>query len=101
MVGDARVIADHFGENLRIHRRRALMSQEELAFRAELHRTEIGMLERGIRLPRLDTIVKLVGGLEIDAGLLFDGLVWTGGSPRSGSFSVPNRLTPQRRGAES
>jgi hypothetical protein len=23
---------------------------------AEIHRTEIGMLERGVRLPRLDTI---------------------------------------------
>jgi hypothetical protein len=56
MVGDSRVIAEHFGENVVIQRRRARLSQEELGFRADLHRTEIGMLERGIRLPRLDTI---------------------------------------------
>jgi transcriptional regulator with XRE-family HTH domain len=94
----ARVIADHFGENLVIQRRRARLSQEEVAFRASLHRTEIGMLERGLRLARIDTVVKLAGALEINPGLLFDGLSWTAGSNIVGSFSVARPEVRQRRG---
>jgi transcriptional regulator with XRE-family HTH domain len=95
---DSRVVADHFGENLVIQRRRARLSQEEVAFRASLHRTEIGILERGLRLARIDTVVKLAGALEIDAGLLFDGLAWTAGSNIVGGFSAPSGEPRQRRG---
>lgn len=95
---DARVVADHFGESLMIQRRRARLSQEEVAFRASLHRTEIGMLERGLRLARIDTVVKLAGALEINPGLLFDGLAWTAGSNIDGGFSVARAEVRQRRG---
>ncbi len=46
------------GRNILRCRERANISQEELAVRASLHRTEIGLLERGERLPRVDTLVK-------------------------------------------
>jgi transcriptional regulator with XRE-family HTH domain len=99
MFGDSGLIAEHFGSNVQRLRRRADLSQERLARRAELHRTEIGLLERGIRLPRLDTIIKVAGGIEIEAGALFDGLEWIPGSNVPGAFSVPPRpRTPQRRG---
>jgi transcriptional regulator with XRE-family HTH domain len=68
MFGDSRMVAEHFGRNVKRLRRRADLSQEELSHRADLHRTEIGMLERGIRLPRLDTIIKVSGALEVEAG---------------------------------
>ena len=42
-----RDLAYRFGKNLARCRRRAGFSQEELSFMASLHRTEIGMLERG------------------------------------------------------
>jgi XRE family transcriptional regulator, regulator of sulfur utilization len=58
-------VATQFGNNLRYCRRRARISQEELGYRASLHRTEIGLLERGERVPRIDTVVKLAGGLSI------------------------------------
>ena len=45
-------VAERFGENLMIHRKRARLSQEELGFKASLHRTEISQLERGFRLAR-------------------------------------------------
>jgi transcriptional regulator with XRE-family HTH domain len=99
MFGDSGLIAEHFGRNVQRLRRRVDLSQERLARRAELHRTEIGLLERGTRLPRLDTIVKVAGGLEIEAGALFEGLEWIPGSNNSGAFSVPPRpKAPQRRG---
>jgi transcriptional regulator with XRE-family HTH domain len=81
-------VAERFGANLVCIRKRAGISQEELGFRASLHRTEIGMLERGIRMPRLDTIVKLAGALEVDAGELFEGMVWKSGAPVYGRSEV-------------
>jgi len=81
-------IATRFGENLARCRRRAGMSQEELGVRASLHRTEISLLERGTRLPRIDTAIKLAGALEIPLGELIEGIDWSPGSTSTGSFSV-------------
>jgi transcriptional regulator with XRE-family HTH domain len=98
MIG-AEPLALRFGENLLIHRRRAGLSQEELSFRADLHRTEIGMLERGIRLPRLDTIIKVAGGIEITPGELLEGMEWRPGPYKQGSFRLdsPVALAVARR----
>jgi transcriptional regulator with XRE-family HTH domain len=84
-------ISDRFGENLKMHRRRAGLSQEELSSRANLHRTEIGMLERGIRLPRLDTIIKVAGGIEIDPGDLCEGMTWRPAGFKHGRFELASR----------
>jgi transcriptional regulator with XRE-family HTH domain len=84
-------IAGRFGENLVRCRRRARYSQEELSALAGLHLTEIGVLERGERLPRLDTLVKLIGSLEIEPGELLEGLSWTPGPDCVGSFGVGDR----------
>ena len=82
-------VAARFGENLVRCRKRAGFSQEELGFRASLHRTEIGMLERGIRLARIDTLVKLAGALHVSPEELLNGLVWSPGDPRPGQFEPP------------
>lgn len=55
-------VAKRFAANLVQARKAAGISQEELGFRASLHRTQIGILERGIRLPRIDTLVRLGSG---------------------------------------
>ncbi|HEX8753334.1 MAG TPA: helix-turn-helix transcriptional regulator [Solirubrobacterales bacterium] len=83
-----RELAEQFGRNLIRCRKRADLSQEELGFLASLHRTEIGMLERGIRLPRIDTLLKLAGGLEIEPGELLEGMGWMPSDPRIGSFRI-------------
>jgi transcriptional regulator with XRE-family HTH domain len=54
-----------FAENLREHRRRSGLSQERLAEICDLHRTEISLLERRKRSPRLETIVSLAHGLDL------------------------------------
>jgi len=41
------------------------MSQPRLGFRCDLHRTEISLLERGEREPRLSTIVRLARDLGV------------------------------------
>lgn len=81
-------VASRFGQNLARCRRQAGLSQEELGILASLHRTEIGMLERGIRLARIDTLIKLSGALEIQPGELLEGLDWTPGGPRIGRFRI-------------
>jgi transcriptional regulator with XRE-family HTH domain len=70
-------VAAQFGRNLARCRKRAGLSQEELGYRAGLHRTEIGLLERGERTPRADTIVKLAGAVSVPVSDLFAGLGWT------------------------
>jgi len=66
-------IRQQFGLNLRGLRNRAGLSQEELGERCELDRTEISLLERGLRFPRLDTVVKLARALELESpGALLD-----------------------------
>jgi transcriptional regulator with XRE-family HTH domain len=65
-----------FAVNLRRAREKQEISQEELGFLCELHRTEISLLERGGREPRLGTIVKLAGALGTSAGELCDGIRW-------------------------
>ena len=77
-----------FGENVLIARRRAGLSQEALGFLASLHRTEISQLERGDRLPRIDTLIKLAGALSVPPGDLLKGMAWKpSGAPR-GRFIV-------------
>lgn len=79
-------VAQRFSANVRRHRKLPDISQGELATRASLHLTAVGMIERGTRLPRVNTVAKLAGALEVDPGELFDGIAWKPGDIRLGSF---------------
>lgn len=54
------------GQNVRNFRTRLGISQEELAFRASLHRTYVSGVERGIRNPTALIIGRLAKALEIE-----------------------------------
>jgi transcriptional regulator with XRE-family HTH domain len=60
------ILAERFSANLVWFRHQAGLSQQELADRVGMNRVVLGELERGGRLPRLDTILRLVAGLEVD-----------------------------------
>jgi len=77
-----------FAENLVLLRGRAGLSQERTAERAGLHQTELSLLERSLRLPRLDTIVKLAGAIEVEPCELLAGMTWRLGRnrQRSGAY---------------
>ena len=87
-------VALRFGQNLRRCRQLAGLSQEELGERASLHRTEVGKLEKGERLPRIDTLVRLAGAMAIPAGELVEGIHWTPAQARTGTFTfgTPPRM---------
>ena len=87
MKGSA-AVARCFGKNLRRARRRADLSQEQLGVAAGLHRTEIGLLERGARVPRIDTLVKVASALEVAPVELVAGIEWTAGTTDAGGFTI-------------
>jgi transcriptional regulator with XRE-family HTH domain len=88
---DSVAVARHFGALLVRERRRADLSQEALGYRAALHRTEISLLERGGRTPRIDTLIKLAGSLECGPEALLAGLSWNAGTVRPGRFYLEGR----------
>lgn len=59
-----------FGERVRDRRMALDLSQEAAAVRCGIHWTQLGKVERGQRSLRLETIVKIAAGLEIDPGEL-------------------------------
>lgn len=79
-------VAAQFGRNLAAARRAAAQSQEETAVGAGLHRTEIGLLERGERMPRIDTMAKLAGALGVPPSDLLAGIRWNPGALSPGGF---------------
>jgi transcriptional regulator with XRE-family HTH domain len=66
---------EQFGKILAAERKKAGISQEELGFRAGVHRTEVSLIERGQREPRLETLLKLSRGLDVMPATLIDGIV--------------------------
>lgn len=67
--GNIRII---FGKRIRTLRQARGISQEELAFISDLHRTYISDIERGARNISLDNINKIAKALDINLKELFD-----------------------------
>jgi len=66
-----KTIERRFGERIRELRQAKGLSQEELAFRAKVHRTYLGGIERGERNPALKNIVAIAEALDISLSELF------------------------------
>ena len=66
-----KAIEKQFGEKVRKLRLARNLSQEELAFKAGVHRTYLGSIERGERNPSLKNIAAIARALGIDISDLF------------------------------
>ena len=66
--------ARRFADNVRRLRHQRSFSQERLAHVCGLHRTEISLLERCERDPRLSTIVRLARGLNVPPAALLENI---------------------------
>lgn len=53
------------GRRIRYYREKMELSQEELSFKADLHRTYLSQLELGQRNPSYTTLIKLANALSI------------------------------------
>lgn len=68
---DSDLTKTRFGQAIKKRREELGISQEQLALRADLHRTYISDVERGERNPSLTTITRLTAALEITVSELF------------------------------
>jgi two-component system, sensor histidine kinase and response regulator len=62
------------GDRIRTLRKEKGFSQEELSYRAELHRTYIGMIERGEKNFSISNFVKIAKALDVESCLLLHNL---------------------------
>lgn len=81
-------VAERIGRNVTEQRERVGISQEVLAFGAEMHRTAVGDIERGERMPRADSLVKLAGALGCSPCDLLEGVRWTPHEMVRGGFDL-------------
>lgn len=88
MSAERQRVATQFGQNVGACRRRAGFLQEELAFRASMHRSEISMFEWGEREPRLSSVVRLASALSVSVEDLLDGIDWKPDGLGGGSFGL-------------
>lgn len=61
-----------FGERVRELRKEKGFSQEQLAFKADLHRTYIGMIERAEKNITIINVSKIADALEVTINELFN-----------------------------
>lgn len=61
-----------FGNKVKYLRKERGLSQEQLSFKANLHRTYIGMIERGEKNITLINIQKIANALEVNFVELFN-----------------------------
>jgi transcriptional regulator with XRE-family HTH domain len=80
-------LAERFSANLVWLRRQAGLTQQELADRIGMNRTVLSVLEQGQRLPRLETILRLVAGLEVKNCDLVAWMWWD--PPRHEGYETP------------
>lgn len=73
------------GQNVVELRGKRELTQTATAERSGLHRTEVSLIERGQRVPRLDTIVKLAGALQVEPCALLMGMAWNLDPSKEGS----------------
>jgi transcriptional regulator with XRE-family HTH domain len=72
VISDSEVLKK-FGDRVRQLRKQKDISQEELAHRAGLHRTYIGMIERAEKNITLMNIEKIANALNVSIKDLFNG----------------------------
>lgn len=78
--------AEKVGVNLRAARKAAGLTQEALAFRAEIHRTQITLYETGHRLPVVFSLLKLAAAYRVTPDDLLAGIEWVPAEHAWGAF---------------
>ena len=66
--------AQILGERLKAVRLERGVSQETVAHLADMHVTNLGKIERGQANPRMSTVIRIAGVLDVDPGELIAGI---------------------------
>jgi transcriptional regulator with XRE-family HTH domain len=63
-----------FAHNVAITRSRLQLSQTQVSGRSGIHSSEVSRIERGLRDPRLSTIIRLARAMDVTPARLLDGI---------------------------
>ena len=72
MINKLGKISNKIGLKIKLLRNKIGISQEELGFRADISKTQIGLIERGESSPTIDTLAQIAKALEVSLVDLVD-----------------------------
>ena len=86
------------GQNIRAHRTAQKMSIEDLAFKAGLSKNYLALVERGEKIPSLETFLKILNALNVSADEVLCDVVNAGFKVRTTVLSERlEKVSPHRR----
>ena len=89
---------ESIGKNIRTYRVRKKLRQEDLAELTNLSVTYIGMVERGEKIPALETFIKILNALEVSADIILADVLKVGYEIKSSLITEQlSSLTPTER----
>ena len=69
---------DTIGKNIRKFRQQTKLRQEDLAEKTGLSPNYVGMVERGEKIPALETFIKIINALDVSADMVLADLINNG-----------------------
>lgn len=89
---------ESIGKNIRAYRVRKKLRQEDLAELSDLSVTYIGMVERGEKIPALETFIRILNSLEVSADVILADVLKVGYEIKSSILTEQiNALSPTER----
>ena len=89
---------DSIGKSIRSYRIKRKLRQEDLAEMTDLSVTYIGMVERGEKIPALETFIKILNALEVSADIILADVLKVGYEIKSSLLTEQiNALSPTER----
>lgn len=86
------------GKNIRKYRLMKKMRQEDLAEKAGLTTNYIGMVERGEKIPSLETFINILNALGVSADMVLSEVLDTGYTVKNSMLNEKlEKLTPEDR----
>lgn len=73
-ANNEKIFLEKLGLQIKLERTKEKLSQESLAYKSNLDRTYIGMIERGQKNPTILTILKITNALNISLLDLFENI---------------------------
>lgn len=78
LIGGVAVELNSIGRNIRKYRLMKKLRQEDLAEKADLSINYVGAIERGEKLPSLETLIVIINALEVTADMILADVIDTG-----------------------
>ena len=84
------------GARIKAAREKAGMTQEDLAAAVEMSPTHISVIERGVKPPKLATLVKIANALKVSSDMLLQDVVTYSSDGLASELSVAISQLPKK-----